>query len=75
MSAEEGHDPPQVPHWMHISRRETPAVAAETSSRNLRFGVVSVGGETISEAKGCVLKMHLLHGADLSYSLKDLFAE
>ena len=43
MSAAEGQDPPQVPHWMHISKRATPAVAALTSSRNLKLGFGSLG--------------------------------
>jgi hypothetical protein len=40
MSRAEGQEPPHVPHWMHISRRATPAVAALTSSKNLKFGLV-----------------------------------
>jgi hypothetical protein len=56
MSAAEGQEPPQVPHWMHISRRETPAVAALTSSKNRKFGFVSRGFTT------CVVKGHLLWG-------------
>lgn len=35
MSAPDGHEPPQVPHWMHMSRRQLPGVAATTSSRKL----------------------------------------
>ena len=31
MSTAEGHEPPHVPHWMHISSRDSPAVAAMTS--------------------------------------------
>ena len=31
MSMADGHEPPQVPHWMHISRCETPAVFILTS--------------------------------------------
>jgi hypothetical protein len=54
MSAEEGHEPPHVPHWMHISSRETPAVLALTSSKNLKFGFRS--GLEI----GCAVKGHLL---------------
>ena len=54
MSAAGGHEPPQVPHWMHISNRETPAVLALTSSKNLRFGFESLG------VRGCAVKCHLL---------------
>jgi hypothetical protein len=54
MSADEGHEPPHVPHWMHISKRETPAVAALTSSKNLRFGFVSTGFAAVR------VKFHLL---------------
>ena len=53
MSAAEGHEPPHVPHWMHISRRDTPAVAALTSSSSLRLGL-----PTSDEAT--VVKKHLL---------------
>ena len=39
---------------MHISKRETPAVLALTSSRNLRFGFESLG------VRVCAVKCHLL---------------
>lgn len=39
---------------MHISNRETPAVLALTSSRNLRFGFESLG------VRVCAVKCHLL---------------
>jgi hypothetical protein len=39
---------------MHISNRATPAVAALTSSKNLRFGLVSRGDT------GRVVKSYLL---------------
>ena len=35
MSAADGHDPPQVPHWMHSWRRVAVAAAAVTSRRKL----------------------------------------
>ncbi len=59
MSAADGQDPPHVPHWMHISSRATPAVAALTSSRNRKFGgsEVWVLGIVSSVA---VVKGHLL---------------
>lgn len=41
MSAPEGQEPPQDPHWMHISSRETPAVLLLTSSRKRTLGFVS----------------------------------
>jgi hypothetical protein len=44
MSSAEGHDPPQVPHWMHISNLDTPAVRALTSSKKRTFGFDSVVG-------------------------------
>src|SRR5450759_488382 len=36
IASADGQDPPQVPHWMHISRRDTPAVLALTSPRKSR---------------------------------------
>src|SRR3990172_3106399 len=56
MSAADGHEPPQVPHWMHISRRATPAVAALTSSSNLRLGLFGSGGYTVGVVKGHLLR-------------------
>ena len=41
MSSADGHDPPQVPHWMHIERREFPGVANSTCSVKLRGAVSS----------------------------------
>jgi hypothetical protein len=38
MAAPDGQDPPQVPHWMHISTRDSPGVRFFTSWRK-------VGGE------------------------------
>jgi hypothetical protein len=61
MSAAEGQEPPQVPHWIHISRRATPAVAALTSSKNLKFGFVS-RGET-----GWIVNCHLLKKILISF--------
>jgi hypothetical protein len=42
---------------MHISNRDTPAVAAATSSSNLRFGLLSSGADISGVVKG-----HLLRG-------------
>jgi hypothetical protein len=44
---------------MHISKRETPAVRALTSSKNRKFGFVSV------RITGCAVKRHLLQ--ELAY--------
>ena len=54
MSAADGQEPPHEPHWIHISRRETPAVCKLTSSKKRTFGLVSSG-----ETTGWVLKGHL----------------
>jgi hypothetical protein len=62
MSDADGHEPPQVPHWMHISKRATPAVAWLTSSRNLKFGFVgSKKREVGFMVCVAVVKGHLLH--------------
>jgi len=34
MSAAEGHEPLHVPHWMQVSIRDSPAVAALISPMN-----------------------------------------
>jgi hypothetical protein len=34
MSAPDGQDPPQVPHWMQLTKVSPPGVAAMTSSWN-----------------------------------------
>jgi hypothetical protein len=58
MSSAGGQDPPQVPHWMHISSRETPAVRALTSSKKRTLGFGSFEGIV------CVVKGHLLYLPD-----------
>ena len=35
MSGLDGQEPPQVPHWMHRSRCDSPGVAATTLSKNV----------------------------------------
>jgi len=65
MSAEEGQEPPQVPHWMHISSLETPAVRAETSSNKVKssisFGMVFVGASVWGVAIGFLFAHRLKH--------------
>jgi hypothetical protein len=64
MSEAEGHEPPHVPHWIHISSRATPAVDALTSSKNLKFGLVgSKNLEVGLMVCVAVVKGHLLFGA------------
>jgi hypothetical protein len=60
MSSDEGQDPPQVPHWIHISNRDTPAVTALTSSKKRRLGLALSGGDTVLTASGSAVKRHLL---------------
>ena len=60
MSAPEGQEPPQVPHWMHISRRESPAVLSITSSRKDFWGVTSTTGGPACVGLVIVLKGYLL---------------
>jgi len=53
MSAAEGQEPPHVPHWMHISRFEIPAVRDATSLSNVGSSVcggVKTGVDEISGA-------------------------
>jgi hypothetical protein len=63
MSAAEGHEPPQVPHWIHISRRETPGVAATTSSKKLKSAIGGSGRrgrDSVSVSTDGRAKVHLL---------------
>jgi hypothetical protein len=54
MSAAEGQEPPQVPHWMHISSRGSPGVAAIIRS-------IKVGGRAVVFTDSVsVVKGHLL---------------
>jgi hypothetical protein len=46
MALAEGQEPPQLPHWMHISRRETPAVFEFTSASKRAPASAISGGET-----------------------------
>jgi hypothetical protein len=46
MALAEGQEPPQLPHWMHISKRETPAVFEVTSARRRAPASATSGGET-----------------------------
>ncbi len=49
MSAAEGHEPPHVPHWMHIWSRESPGTAAITSwMKSWSTGPVATGAPIVS---------------------------
>ena len=60
MSAPDGQDPPQVPHWMHMSRWQSPGVAIATSCRKVR-GLPLDGDEwPVVAVAVAVVKGHLL---------------
>lgn len=68
MSIAEGQEPPHVPHWIHMSKRESPGVKAMTFCKNFRFGMASTLGRASFMISVAAVNAYLLE--DPSYHNK-----
>jgi hypothetical protein len=59
----DGQEPPQVPHWMHISKRVSPGVAAMTCSKKFFLGMAAASGNASMDKAVSAVNVHLLMDA------------